>query len=154
MVSAAQIPSIEAAALNVKSATNQNLRTSSAPNFINSTTQGVGMRKESSNWKGTIKLRCDHCQKVGHTINRCYEIVGYSTDWQVMGRNLSKEHSKSNVMAYYAINNALNSTSGSLTASIGSSTSSSSPINGLTQEEYTQLLSLLNMDKSNSVFCW
>ncbi|KAJ1437402.1 Zinc finger, CCHC-type superfamily [Sesbania bispinosa] len=28
------------------------------------------------------KPKCDHCQKVGHTKDECYEIIGYPPDWR------------------------------------------------------------------------
>ncbi|GKU97022.1 hypothetical protein SLEP1_g10205 [Rubroshorea leprosula] len=29
------------------------------------------------------KPRCDHCKKVGHTKERCYEIIGYPVGWKI-----------------------------------------------------------------------
>ncbi|GLU11356.1 hypothetical protein SLE2022_281110 [Rubroshorea leprosula] len=31
------------------------------------------------------KARCDHCKKVGHTKDRCYEIIGYPLSWKTGG---------------------------------------------------------------------
>ncbi|XP_020229072.1 uncharacterized protein LOC109810097 [Cajanus cajan] len=46
-------------------------------------TQSVRYNKEGTkriDWRKK-KLKCEHCQKMGHTEDKCYEIIGYPPDW-------------------------------------------------------------------------
>ncbi|XP_071939949.1 uncharacterized protein [Coffea arabica] len=74
------------------------------------------------------KLRCDHCNKAGHTMDRCWELIGYPNNWQSSRKNPT----------------AANVCSDDTTTSSNSTT----PINGLTAAQYEQLLSLLKSDKN------
>ncbi|KAJ0753121.1 putative RNA-directed DNA polymerase [Helianthus annuus] len=71
-------------------------------------------------------LKCSHCNKTGHTVERCYELVGYPS-WMKSKTSGNKGGMVSN--------NVVVDTP---------ETASSSTVNGLTNEQIAQLLSLLN----------
>ncbi|GKU86893.1 hypothetical protein SLEP1_g1366 [Rubroshorea leprosula] len=84
------------------------------------------------------KSQCDHYKKLGHTKERCYEIIGYLVSWksrigkmktkgeaQKIGRG--KDHA-------FVANGAHKRTE---------ELSNQSPISGLSKEQYDQLISLL-----------
>ncbi|GKV43433.1 hypothetical protein SLEP1_g50721 [Rubroshorea leprosula] len=84
------------------------------------------------------KPRCDHCKKVGHTKERCFEIIGYPAHWKPIGgkgkgrgdgqRNQSQEKE-----LIFAANVSQDS----------AGMAGQSPISGLSKEQYDQLLTLL-----------
>nr|CAD1823566.1 unnamed protein product [Ananas comosus var. bracteatus] len=78
------------------------------------------------------KFFCEHCKKTNHTRDRCYELIGYPEGWTNKGRSTKGRQSSSN-----SANNA----------TISQSESFFSLVNGLTKEQYDQLLSLLNSEK-------
>lgn len=41
------------------------------------------------------KPKCDHCQKIGHTEEQCYELIGYPSDWKKGGRDRREKNYKS-----------------------------------------------------------
>ncbi|KAJ0042196.1 hypothetical protein Pint_18778 [Pistacia integerrima] len=82
------------------------------------------------------RFRCDHFKKVGHTKDRCYEIVGYPANWDRRGKSGNKfKKSKATV----------HNVTGATTEE------EASPITGLSKEQYDQLMALLSNDKRSEV---
>ncbi|XP_022024616.1 uncharacterized protein LOC110924952 [Helianthus annuus] len=97
--------------------------------FAAKTNQGFDSKKKGIR-PPNPNLKCSHRNKTGHTIEKCFELVGYPT-WMTSKNNGNKGSRVSN--------NVITETSD--TASLSSAMSS------LTSEQVAQLLSLLN-DKS------
>ncbi|OMO78630.1 hypothetical protein CCACVL1_14252 [Corchorus capsularis] len=85
-------------------------------------------RKPTSN-RDLSKLFCEHCKKTRHTKDSCFELLGYP-EWWDKGKKPSKTK-------------AANTAQHMETASGNNNV----PINGLTSEQYAQLISMLNLDK-------
>ncbi|OMO60730.1 Reverse transcriptase, RNA-dependent DNA polymerase [Corchorus capsularis] len=85
-------------------------------------------RKPASN-RDLSKLFCEHCKKTRHTKDSCFELLGYP-EWWDKGKKPSKTK-------------AANTAQHMETASGNNNV----PINGLTSEQYAQLISMLNLDK-------
>jgi hypothetical protein len=77
------------------------------------------------------KLKCTHCNKVGHSVEKCFELVGYPT-WM---------RSKSGQGKKIESNNSVSNNCDSSTTASSSS---------LTPEQVARLLSLLNEKNSDS----
>ncbi|XP_031253465.1 uncharacterized protein LOC116111420 [Pistacia vera] len=84
--------------------------------------------------RDTSKLYCEHCKKNKHTKETCFELHGYPDWWE-------KNKTKSTRGKMANQTQTMNTT--------GQSTGS--PIGGLTKEQYTQLMSLLNLDKTQNL---
>lgn len=69
------------------------------------TSKGSGSKKK--NWnsvcdfchvKGHVRedcfklMKCDHCGKTGYLIGKCYQLIGYPSDYKVKGRNVQANH--------------------------------------------------------------
>ncbi|XP_071729232.1 uncharacterized protein [Rutidosis leptorrhynchoides] len=80
-------------------------------------------------------LKCKKCNKIGHTIERCFEIVGYLP-------NFRKNFNNNNNRSQNNYNNFRN-TSNNNAASNENNINSSSPIS-FSQEQMLKLLSLIN----------
>ncbi|GKU96826.1 hypothetical protein SLEP1_g10018 [Rubroshorea leprosula] len=126
MVSASRSPAIEATALAAKTSYNGRVSTSGKP-------------------------RCDHCKRIGHTKERCYEIIGYPVSWKLgqmkmRGKGEQQKHQNTDKDVIFAANASLDPqmTRGQL---------DQSPITGLTKAQYDQLLTLLggNSDSKQSI---
>lgn len=37
-------------------------------------------------------MKCDHCGKTGYLIGKCYQLIGYPSDYKVKGRNVQANH--------------------------------------------------------------
>ncbi|GLT64494.1 hypothetical protein SLA2020_369830 [Shorea laevis] len=84
------------------------------------------------------RSRCDHCKRLGHTKERCYEIIGYPVNWKPgIGKTKTKgEAQKTGREKDHAfVANAAHEPIEEL--------SNQSPISGLSKEQYDQLISLL-----------
>ncbi|XP_071739055.1 uncharacterized protein [Rutidosis leptorrhynchoides] len=79
-------------------------------------------------------LKCNKCNKIGHTIDRCFEIIGYPSSYKRTPQNNNNRSISSN--------NVVTSNNASSVSDMPSS-SSSSPLS-LTNDQMTKLLSLLN----------
>ncbi|XP_076886473.1 uncharacterized protein LOC143536348 [Bidens hawaiensis] len=108
---------------------------------LNGQIQGVRFVSKSNqvfdNKRNTVRfpnqaVKCSHCNKMGHSVNKCFEIVG-SLVWMKSRNNTGKKVVSSNN-----------------TVSNNSGTSNSSPASGLTPDQVTKLLSLLNEKASVS----
>ncbi|GKU91783.1 hypothetical protein SLEP1_g5603 [Rubroshorea leprosula] len=126
MVSASRSPAIEATALAAKTSYNRKVSTSGKP-------------------------RCDHYKRIGHTKERCYEIIGYPVSWKpgqtkMRGKGEQQKHQNTDKDVIFAANASLDPqmTGGQL---------DQSPITGLTKAQYDQLLTLLggNSDSKQSI---
>ncbi|GKA01319.1 hypothetical protein Tco_0673984 [Tanacetum coccineum] len=98
-----------------------------APNRL---TSGIGLFFENA--VELHNLKCTNCNKIGHTVERCYDIIGYppgymkkNNDFQ--GKTVSSSNSTS-------MSNLTNSTAASL----------SNPSMAFTNEQMIKLMSLLN----------
>lgn len=76
--------------------------------------------------------QCTHCKKLGHTEEKCYEIVGYPSDWRKNPRG-RKDRSSS----------WSDRRPGSRAAHV---TTSESPIPGLTSDQFACLMKYINKD--------
>ncbi|GKV03503.1 hypothetical protein SLEP1_g15792 [Rubroshorea leprosula] len=84
------------------------------------------------------RSRCDHCKRLGHTKERCYEIIGYPMNWKPgIGKTKTKgEAQKTGREKDHAfVANAAHEPTEEL--------SNQSPVSGLSKEQYDQLISLL-----------
>ncbi|XP_076915559.1 uncharacterized protein LOC143574955 [Bidens hawaiensis] len=107
-------------------------------------TQNMGFVSKSSQSFDTKKkfnrgpnpnLKCTHCNKIGHTVERCFEIVGYPQGPRPRGQSFN-QGSKSVVS-----NNAVQGKNDQSTSSSGAT---------ITSEQVTKLLSLLNEKQGDS----
>ncbi|KAM0069454.1 putative transcription factor interactor and regulator CCHC(Zn) family [Helianthus debilis subsp. tardiflorus] len=94
--------------------------------------------KRRNNRGPNPNLKCSHCNMIGHTIDRCFEIVGYPPGFKRRGN--SNQANKTNP----SINN--NSKSNNVG---GSSVSTGSSLLPFTSEQISKLLSLVG-EKSGS----
>ncbi|GKV49000.1 hypothetical protein SLEP1_g55774 [Rubroshorea leprosula] len=116
MVSASRSPTIEATALAAKTSYNEKVSTSGKPH-------------------------CDNCKRIGHTKERCYEIIGYPVSWKpgqmkMRGKGEQQKHQNTDKDVILVANASLEPqlTGGQL---------DQSPITGPTKAQYDQLLTLL-----------
>ncbi|XP_022023668.1 uncharacterized protein LOC110923922 [Helianthus annuus] len=83
-------------------------------------------------------LKCTHCNKIGHTVDKCYELHGYPTNYR-QKPNQNGQWSKSN--------NSTNSNN-SLSVNNSMSDKSASSLNTLSLDQFSKLLGLLNENKT------
>ncbi|PIM97517.1 hypothetical protein CDL12_30013 [Handroanthus impetiginosus] len=114
-----------------------------------------GKGSGSSNQKQ--QLFCSNCNKSGHDVSQCYKIIGYPAEWgqrrkgtdhgkrQNEGPNFSHGHSAHHATHQSGGAPASSTNSGSNTIGLGGNNSVSVP--GLTSEQITALLSLLETSK-------
>jgi glutaredoxin len=88
-------------------------------------------RKSTSN-HDLSKLFCDHCKRMKHTTETCFELHGYP-EWWDKGKKSLKPKTSNNTQH-------MEKTEGNNTV----------PITGLMNEQYAQLISMLNLDKSHA----
>ncbi|XP_075091779.1 uncharacterized protein LOC142171949 [Nicotiana tabacum] len=111
---------------------NANSNINRFPSQLSSTKQYTQRVKfDSSNQKSNTTLSCKYCKKPGHTIEKCYKLYGFSSNFKFTkgkrsGTAASAEGQISESSALY------------------SPTDQSSLIHGLTKEQYSQLMQLLN----------
>ncbi|KAL9995437.1 putative RNA-directed DNA polymerase [Helianthus debilis subsp. tardiflorus] len=102
--------------------------------FVSKSSQSFESKKKPNNQRGpNPNLKCTHCNMVGHTVDRCFELIGYPPGFRKRSNNLSGKtgvSSKSNAV-------------------IGSSTSASNSGLPFTPEQIAKLLSLVG-DKSGT----
>ncbi|GLU00592.1 hypothetical protein SLE2022_179460 [Rubroshorea leprosula] len=92
------------------------------------------IQDQSTTWKIGTKPRCDHCKKVGHTKDKCFELIGYPASWQNRGSSFKEHHVFSNVANNAAmVDNAIMDQSNASPLNLSSSMSS---VIGLTLEQY------------------
>ncbi|GKV28762.1 hypothetical protein SLEP1_g37773 [Rubroshorea leprosula] len=87
------------------------------------------------------KPRCGHCKKVGHTKERCYEIIGYPVGWKIgptkmKGKGEHQKHQHQEKELIFAANTSHES-------QMAGDSLDQSPIAGLSKVQYDQLLMLL-----------
>ena len=88
-------------------------------------------RKFTSN-RDLSKLFCDHCKRMKHTKETCFELHSYP-EWWDKGKKSLKPKTANNTQH-------MEKTEGNNIV----------PITGLTNEQYAQLISMLNLDKSHA----
>ncbi|KAJ0454406.1 putative RNA-directed DNA polymerase [Helianthus annuus] len=92
--------------------------------FVSKSNQTIESKKRTSNQRGpNPNLKCTHCNMLGHTVERCFEIIGYPPGFKKKPNNMSGK-GKSNAV-------------------IGSSTVQSSSGLPFTAEQIAKLLSLV-----------
>ncbi|KAJ1382198.1 Zinc finger, CCHC-type superfamily [Sesbania bispinosa] len=91
---------------------------------------------EKRDWRKE-KPKCGHCQKIGHTADRCYEVIGYPPDWK-KSRREKKDKSGS-------WNDKKNGPKAAQVIVEGS------PILGLSIQQYERLLQQLNVDVESNI---
>ncbi|KAJ0536451.1 putative RNA-directed DNA polymerase [Helianthus annuus] len=103
--------------------------------FVSKPNQSFESRKKTSNQRGpNSALKCSHCNMMGHTVDRCFELIGYPPNFRKKPNNSS---GKTNVT------NKSN-------AAIASSSSGSTSVFPFTPEQIAKLLNLVG-DKSANV---
>ncbi|KAJ0771859.1 putative retrotransposon gag domain, retrotransposon Copia-like protein [Helianthus annuus] len=91
--------------------------------FVSKPNQSIDSKKRTTNQRGpNSSLKCTHCNMLGHTIERCFEIIGYPPGFKKKPNNVSGK-GKSN-------------------AAVSSSSSQSSGL-PFTAEQIAKLLSLV-----------
>ncbi|XP_035843015.1 uncharacterized protein LOC118489303 [Helianthus annuus] len=91
--------------------------------FVSKPNQSIDSKKRTTNQRGpNSNLKCTHCNMLGHTIERCFEIIGYPPGFKKKPNNVSGK-GKSN-------------------AAVSSSSSQSSGL-PFTAEQIAKLLSLV-----------
>ncbi|XP_071727271.1 uncharacterized protein [Rutidosis leptorrhynchoides] len=90
-------------------------------------------------------LKCKKCNKLGHAIDRCFEIVGYPSGYK---RNFNNNNNSYKLNEGYQSQNNFKSVSNNTTASKEASTSSSPLF--FSNEQMMKLLSLINETPESS----
>ncbi|XP_071740831.1 uncharacterized protein [Rutidosis leptorrhynchoides] len=89
-------------------------------------------------------LKCTKCNKIVHTIDRCFEIVGYPNDFKKpLNGNTNKSFNANNSVSSCPSASASDSIVGSSSSTPSSSTSAASPLS-LSNEQMMKHLSILN----------
>ncbi|XP_035845901.1 uncharacterized protein LOC118492183 [Helianthus annuus] len=86
-------------------------------------------------------LKCTHCNKIGHTIDKCFELHGYPTNYR-QKPNQNGQWSRSN-------SSANNSNGPSVNNSVCDKSASS--LNTLSADQFSKLLGLLNENKTEDI---
>ncbi|XP_022040102.1 uncharacterized protein LOC110942636 [Helianthus annuus] len=93
--------------------------------FVSKPNQLFESKKKASNQRGpNPNLKCTHCNMVGHTVDRCFELIGYPPGFKKRSNTVSGKSNKSNV-------------------AVGSSASMSTSGLPFTSEQIAKLLSLV-----------
>ncbi|XP_071741905.1 uncharacterized protein [Rutidosis leptorrhynchoides] len=118
-------------------------------NWINKSSNTGNFRRGGGFNRGpNPNLKCTKCNIIGHTIDRCFEIVGYQNNYKKpFNGNTNKSFSVNNSVS--SCPSASDSIVGSSSSTPSSSTSAPSPLS-LSNEQMMKLLSILN-EKSSPV---
>ncbi|GJU58883.1 ribonuclease H-like domain-containing protein [Tanacetum coccineum] len=100
--------------------------------FNNNNNNNKGSSSNSNNRGPNPNLKCTNCNKIGHTVDRCFEIVSYPAGYVKRNFNSNSRPLTSN-----------NSTVDPDSNNASSSTTSNSPVS-LSKEQLTRLMNLLN----------
>ncbi|KAG8384023.1 hypothetical protein BUALT_Bualt04G0075000 [Buddleja alternifolia] len=108
--------------------------------YSKGTIEAAAFNIKSSSWRGKgrdqngrNRPKCDHCDRTGHTKDRCFELIGYPPDWQ------NKNQSNKSRRGVYVV--------GTEAATDNPPTQSQGPVCSLTTAQYEALMSLLNQNK-------
>ncbi|KAK1422630.1 hypothetical protein QVD17_17916 [Tagetes erecta] len=98
-------------------------------------------RKNNSNFKGpNPNLSCTHCNKLGHTVDRCFELVGYpQSNKPRFGQGSNTNQINKPAQSSKPGNSSVQSRTGQ---SVSSSNNATLP--GLTSEQIARLVGILN----------
>ncbi|KAM0013717.1 putative transcription factor interactor and regulator CCHC(Zn) family [Helianthus debilis subsp. tardiflorus] len=101
--------------------------------FVSKTNQSLDQKKRFNKGSNS-NLKCTHCNMLGHTVDRCFEIIGYPPGFKRRSNNSSQssQSGRSNMS-----NGSKNNTVNNVTSSVGSS---GFPF---TNEQIAKLLSLV-----------
>ncbi|KAJ0470826.1 putative RNA-directed DNA polymerase [Helianthus annuus] len=86
-------------------------------------------------------LKCTHCNKIGHVVDKCFELHGYPSNFRPRPNQNNTQWSKPNISANSSINSSGN-------PSVSDKSASNSLIS-LTSDQFTKLLDLLNEKRSD-----
>ncbi|KAJ0536437.1 putative transcription factor interactor and regulator CCHC(Zn) family [Helianthus annuus] len=96
--------------------------------FVSKPNQSFESKKKTTNQRGpNPNLKCTHCNMIGHTIDRCFELIGYPPGFRKKSNTVSGKTNKSNV-------------------AVGSSTSVSTSGLPFTSEQIAKLLIYLKVE--------
>ncbi|XP_071713646.1 uncharacterized protein [Rutidosis leptorrhynchoides] len=104
------------------------------PNKSYNNNNNNNMSNFNNNRGPNPNLKCKKCNKIGHTIERCFEVVGYPPNF--------KRNTNNNNRNYNNFNNFKNTSNNNATSK-EASTSSSTPLS-FSNEHMLKLLSLIN----------
>nr|GEZ38417.1 ribonuclease H-like domain-containing protein [Tanacetum cinerariifolium] len=102
--------------------------------------KGFNSGSNSNNRGPSPNLKCTNCNKIGHTVDRCFEIIGYPAGYV-------KRNFNSNSKSVDTSNNSAVDPNSNIT---GNNTASNSPIS-LFNEQLTRLMNLLNDNGISSI---
>ncbi|KAF5772044.1 putative transcription factor interactor and regulator CCHC(Zn) family [Helianthus annuus] len=86
-------------------------------------------------------LKCTHCNKIGHVVDKCFELHGCPSNFRPRPNQNNNQWSKPNISANSSINSTVNHSV--------SDKSASNSLNSLTSDQFTKLLDLLNEKKTD-----
>ncbi|KAJ0482051.1 putative RNA-directed DNA polymerase [Helianthus annuus] len=96
--------------------------------FVSKSNQSFESKKKVFNQRGpNSSLKCIHCNMIGHTVDRCFEIIGYPQGFRKRTNNVSGKNTSTNKS----------------NATVGSSASVSTSGLPFTSEQIAKLLSLV-----------
>ncbi|GKE29913.1 putative transcription factor interactor and regulator CCHC(Zn) family protein [Tanacetum coccineum] len=85
----------------------------------------------SSNNRGpNLNLKCTNCDKIGHTVKRCFDLIGYPPNYKKHGNQNSNKYTVNNVVFAASLSTA--------------------PTVSFSNEQMLKLLSLINEKSSSS----
>ncbi|GKB28278.1 putative RNA-directed DNA polymerase, partial [Tanacetum coccineum] len=102
--------------------------------FNNNNFKRSGLNSNSNNMGPNPNLKCTNCNKIGHTVDICFELVGYSTGYVKRNFNANTRPVSSNNVSVDVHANSISS---------NNATSSNSPVS-LSNEQLARLMNLLN----------
>ncbi|XP_021997517.1 uncharacterized protein LOC110894606 [Helianthus annuus] len=111
-------------------------KSSKVPNvgFVAKTTQ-YNDNKKRFNKGPNPNLKCTHCNKLGHVIEKCFELHGYPPNYINKPGQNSPQWSKTSVSANNSVANIMNDQS------------ANTSLNALSADQFSKLLGLLNENK-------
>ncbi|GJS53917.1 ribonuclease H-like domain-containing protein [Tanacetum coccineum] len=102
--------------------------------FNNNNFKRSGSNSNSNNRGPNPNLKCTNCNKIGHTVDICFELVGYPTGYVKRNFNANTRPVSSNNVSADVHANSISS---------NNATSSNSPVS-LSNEQLARLMNLLN----------
>ncbi|GJR05694.1 ribonuclease H-like domain-containing protein [Tanacetum coccineum] len=99
---------------------------------FNNSFKGSGSNSNSNNIGPNPNLKCTNCNKIGHTVDRCFKLVGYPASY--VKRNFNSKSVTSNNASVDVHSNGVSS---------NNATTSNSPVS-LSSEQLARLMNLLN----------
>ncbi|KAJ0535848.1 putative transcription factor interactor and regulator CCHC(Zn) family [Helianthus annuus] len=99
--------------------------------FVSKSNQSFESKKKTSNQRGpNTSLKCTHCNMIGHTVDRCFELIGYPPNFKRRSNSISGK----------------TTLTGKSNATVASTSTSGLPF---TSEQIAKLLSLVGEKSAN-----